>query len=80
MPSPTSVVATGGRASTAATPIASRMAGMIRQTMARPVATSRQPTASASAPRTMIAACMRYPGRNRTFTATSAVKAVTTAR
>ena len=53
---------------------------MIRQTMARPVATSRHPTASASAPRTMIAACMRYPDRNRTFTATSAVNAVTTAR
>ena len=74
------VAATGGRTSTAATPIASKIAGMIRQTMARPVATSRQPIASASAPRTMIAACMRYPGRNRTFTATSAVNAVTTAR
>ncbi len=61
-------------------PMARKITGMSRQTIARRVATSRQPIASASAPRAMIAACMRYPGRNRTFTATSAVNAVTTAR
>ena len=53
---------------------------MSRQTIARPVATRRQPIDLDDAPRAMIAACMRYTGRNRTFTATSAVNAVTTAR
>jgi hypothetical protein len=53
---------------------------MKRQTTARRVATSRQPPASASAPSTITNGCTDYPGRNLTFTATSAVKAVTTAR
>ena len=61
-------------------PITRKITGIRRQTIARRVATRRQPIASANAPRAMIAACMRYTGRNRVFTATSAVKAVTTAR
>ena len=49
------------------------------QTSTRPVATSHQPTNSARTPATMTAICIAY-ARNRVFTATSAVNAVTTAR
>ncbi len=49
-------------------------------TDARPAATMRHAATSRTNPATSTATCIIYPGRKRTFTATSAVNAVTTAR
>jgi hypothetical protein len=64
---------------TATIPMAPSTIGISLHTSARPVDTSHHPTTSLTAPATMTATCIGY-ARNRVFTATSAVKAVTTAR
>ena len=75
----TSVAATGGRASTAATPIVPSTIGIRRQTSRPRAETNHHPTISASSPATMTAHCIAQP-RNLVLKATSAVKPVTTAR